>query len=197
MIDRAIGAAQLGRMRGMTRLYHERFFSDVRFTTVAMTGAFLVGWWEIAEAFALVPVLALMGAVATAFDASYLILARQYATRLERALDPEGTTLVAARLEEVYLFPLDRPKIVTVRFGRDFTWFGFVTLFYTLLGATAAGFGLALAIPVLRDHGSSWMGAYLGVLGLLAGLALVVGIWWFPGGAGERRLRSVLDETLG
>ena len=30
-----IAAQQLGRMRGMTRYYHEQFFSDVRYSTLA------------------------------------------------------------------------------------------------------------------------------------------------------------------
>jgi hypothetical protein len=181
----------------MTRLYHERFFADVRLSTVAMLGLFVLGWWEVPEAFALVPVVALLGATSTAFDASYLIFARQYDARLETVIDPGGETLIAARLEEAYLFPLDRPKVVTLRFGSDFTWFGFMTLFYTLLGIAAAGFGLALAVPVLSDHGSAWLAAYTATLGGLTLGAVLVGIWWFPGGAGERRLRSILDEVFG
>ena len=181
----------------MTRLYHERFFSDVRTTTGVILALLVVGWWGVGEAFALVPVVALMGAVATAFDASYLIFARQYAARLERRLDPTGTTLVASLLEERYLFPLDRPKIVTLRFGGDFTWFGFVTLFTTLLGVAAAGFGLALALPVLRAHGDAWLPAYLATLAVLGFGALGTGLWWFPMGAGERRLREILDDSFG
>lgn len=197
MTDRSLAASQLGRMRGMTRFYHERFFSDIRFSIIGVVGLLVIGWWEVPEAFLLVPVVALIGAVATAFDASYLIFARQYAARLERRLDPDGSTLVAARLEERYLFPLDRRKIVTVRPGADFTWFGFVTLFYTVLGIAAGGFGLALALPVLRDHGGAWVAAYVGTLVGLTVAAIAVGIWWFVAGEGERRLRDVLDEHFG
>jgi hypothetical protein len=181
----------------MTRLYHERFFADIRFSTVTMLGLFVVGWWGVPEAFALVPVVALLGATSTAFDASYLVFARQYAARLERVVDPDGHTLIASRLEEAYLFPLDRPKIVTLRFGADFSWFGFMTLFYTLLGIAAAGFGVALAVPVLSDHGSTWLAAYIVTLGALTLAALAVGAWWFAAGVGERRLRSILDDVFG
>lgn len=181
----------------MTRYYHDRFFSDIRFTTVAVMALLLVGWWEVPEAFALVPVVALMGAVATAFDASYLIFARQYAARLERRLDPDRTTLVASDLEAAYLFPLDRRKIVTVALGGGFTWFGFVTLFYTLVGLGSGAFGLVLALPVLADHGSAWSIPYVIGLGSLTLATLAVGLWWFPGGVGERRLRQVLDRAFG
>ena len=194
-----IAARQLGRMRGMTRYYHERFFSDIRFSTAAGAALLVVGWWGIPEAFLLVPVIALLGAALTAFDASYLIFARQYAARLERRINRDlgGDVLVAARLEETYLFPLDRPKIVTAAFGDGFTWFGFMTLFFTGVGAALFGFGVALGLPILEGHGGGWLAAYLAVLGTALGSALAVGVWWFPMGAGERRLRSVLDDAFG
>jgi hypothetical protein len=193
-----IAARQLARMRGMTRYYHERFFSDIRFSTIASLGLFLIGWWQVPEAFLLVPVVALIGAVQTAFDASYLIFARQYAARLEtdlnRRLDEE--VLIAAELESTYLFPLDARKIVTARFGPDFTWFGFVTLFYTGVGVATFAFGAALALPVLRDHDPRWGVIYATLVTVATLAAVITGWWWFVGGEGERRLRAVLDRTF-
>jgi len=190
-------ADQLGRMRGMTRYYHERFFSDVRFVAVATIALFVVGWWEVPEAFLLIPPVALFGAAMTAFDASYLLFARHYAARLENdlntALGPD--TLLAARVEDTYLFPLNDRKIVVAALGTGFTWFGFMTLFITAFGIAAFGFGLALGLPVLIDHGSGWAVAYLGVLAAATIAALGVGLWWFLGGEGERRLRAVLGTA--
>jgi di/tricarboxylate transporter len=183
-------------MRGMTRFYHERFFSDVRVASIGAIALLVVGWGWVPEAFALVPVVALIGAAASAFDASYLIFARHYAARLERVLDPRSELLVAAALEDAYLFPLNRRKLVVAGFGSGFTWFGFMTLFFTATGAAAYGFGLALAIPVVKDHGEAWLSLYLGALGVLTIAALAVGWWWFVMGAGERRLRAVLDVTF-
>lgn len=189
-------ADQLARMRGMTRYYHDRFFSDIRTTLVLTLGLFVLGFWQIPEAFLLIPVVALLGACTTAFDASYLIFARHYATRLEDVLngDTERPVLVAAELEETYLFPLDTRKIVTIPLDGSFTWFGFMTVLYTTIGAAAFGFGLALGLPTLTDHGDGWAAAYLLVLGALTVSALIVGGWWFVGGVGERRLRVVLDR---
>ncbi len=116
-------ADQLGRMRGMTRYYHERFFSDVRLVAVAVVALLVLGWWEVPEAFLLVPPVALFGAAMTAFDASYLLFARHYAARLEadlnEALGPD--TLLAARVEDTYLFPLNDRKIVVASLGSGFT----------------------------------------------------------------------------
>ncbi|MDH3425794.1 MAG: hypothetical protein OEM22_03895 [Acidimicrobiia bacterium] len=50
MDDRSrLMAAQLARMRGMNRYYHGRFFSDVRFSAIALLALFVVGWWEVPE----------------------------------------------------------------------------------------------------------------------------------------------------
>lgn len=193
--DLRVKAAQLGRMRGMTRYYHERFFSDVRFAAIAEIALLLIGWWEVPEAFLLVPVVALFGATMTAFDACYLIFARHYAARLERDLNAalgEGT-LLAAELEATYLFPLNERKMVVAAFGSQFTWFGFMTLFITGIGVAAFCAGVALGLPVLRDHGAVWTIPYLGTLGVATVAALGVGLWWFVEGEGERRLAAILE----
>lgn len=193
-----IAATQLGRMRGMTRLYHERFFDDVRFQVALIVALFVVGFWGVEQAFLLIPVVALFGAVQTAFDASYLIFARHYAARLEAYVNDhlDDPVLVASSLESTYLFPLGDTKIVTAAFGSGFSWFGFVTLFYTALGSACFLFGLALGWPVLDAAGGWWRAGYLGVLGSLVMLALGVGAWWFVGGVGERRLTHVLDAEF-
>lgn len=192
-----LAAQQLGRMRGMTVEYHRRFFGDIRLAVVVTTALFVIGFWEVPEAFLLIPVVALYTAVQTAFDASYLIFARQYAARLETYLnDGLGTRIhVGAAMEDAYLFPLDVPKIVTAASGTGFSWFGFVTLFFTALGVAAAGFAMALGWDtVLRDATAGWQWAYFVVVGGLGITALITGIWWFVSGEGESRLRGVLAD---
>lgn len=182
----------------MTRLYHERFFSDIRFSTVASLALFTLGFWEVPAAFLLVPPVALLGAASTAFDASYLIFARQYAARLERWLNGRigSDVLVASELEATYLFPLDEPKMVVASFGKGFSWFGFMTVLYTATGAATYLFGLALGWDTLMAATAVVRAAYLAVLFGLTAASLVVGFWWFVGGEGERRLATVLDARL-
>jgi hypothetical protein len=185
-------------MRGMTRFYHERFFSDIRLQVVATVALFVVAFWEVEGAFLLIPVVALYGAVQTAFDASYLIFARQYAARLEGFINQrlDAPVLVAAELERRYLFPLDDRKMVTAAFGESFSYFGFVTFFFTALGIGSYGFGLVLGFPFLDAAGDGWTMAYLATLFGMTIAALLVGWWWFVGGEGERRLRSILDASF-
>ncbi len=177
----------------MVALYHRQFFSDIRFSIAAELALFALGFWVDARLFLAIPVVALIGANQTAFDASYLIFARHYAAALERVLNRETAdgVLVAAELEDTYLFRLNDRKIVTLGFGAGFTWFGWMTAFYSLIGVVSYVYGLALGLGAIDGAGEA---IYLAVLFALTGAALVIGAWWFVGGVGERRLREVLDR---
>lgn len=197
MDDVKLAAAQLARMRGMTGYYHRRFFADTRFTLVVGLGVVVAAAAIDERLIAFLAPVALLGAAQTAFDASYLTFARQYARALEGWLNDRTETdvLVAAHLEEVYLYPLDKPKLVTIPFDRGLTWFGTMTMLYTLLGVAAYGLGM-------WGTWSVWGGGrearlYVAILGVLTVVVLVLGLWWFGTGAGERKLRAVLDPVFG
>ena len=189
---------QLRRMRGMNRYYHQRFFSDTRIVAFSILALFLVGFIWAPEAFLLIPVVALLGANQTAFDASYLIFSRQYAARLEDFVNGamRRRILVASELEENYLFPLGGRKVVTVPIGRPFSWFSWMTILYSLLGLLAAGAAMALGWETLAAAGTGWILFYVLSLGSLTTLSLVLGLWWFVLGAGEERLTTVLDREF-
>jgi hypothetical protein len=195
----AVAGEQLARMRGMNAAYHRRFFADIRFTTIVSLGLLAAGMAVDDRLFLAIPPVALLGACQTAFDASYLIFSRHYAARLERLIDAElgRDVLVAHRLEDAYLFPLDRPKVVTFTL-RGFSWFGFMTALYTMAGIGVYTTGLVLSLPVIGSRiGAAAGTAYLLALGAATVGALGVGLWWFPGGEGEARLRRVLDDAFG
>jgi hypothetical protein len=199
MVDAAFLAHhQLGRMRAMTGMYHRQFFRDITMITGLVLALFLLGWWGIEQAFLLVPVITLIGAVQTAFDSSYLILARWYASYLERELNgiAGAEVLIGARLEDEYLFPLAATKVVTIPLDRHFSWFSFVTVFYAVLGAMAYGFGLGAGWTVLSELSAASRALYLLPLLTLTAASLTVGLWWFVGGEGERRLAKVLDNEF-
>jgi hypothetical protein len=191
-----IAATQLARMRGMNAAYHRRFFVDIQFSVVVIVALTIAGFGGIEEVFLLVPFVALLGAAQTAFDASYLIFSRHYATALEHRINRElgSEVLVANRLEEDYLFPLNKKKVVTLAPGGGFTWFGFMTGFYTLLGIAAFVVAIALGWDVLTDAGGAVTALYLAVLGILGAVTLATGWWWFVGGEGERRLEAILSD---
>jgi hypothetical protein len=194
-----IAATQLSRMRGMTAMYHRRFFLDVNITTVLILALFVVGWFGAEPAFLLIPVVALIGAVQTAFDSSYLTFARWYAAYLERYLNERlGVRIhVAAELENTYLFELASPKIVTIPISGGFTWFSFVTIFYTVIGALAYVFGLVLGWDAMTAAPVGVAVLYQVSLFGVTLAALLVGTWWFATGEGERRLAGVLEDRFG
>jgi hypothetical protein len=195
-----VASQQLARMRGMTALYHKQFFTDIFRTTVLGLVLFGVGFGlEMEPAFLAIPFVALIGASQTAFDASYLIFARHYARSLENYINGElgEQILVAARLEDAYLFPLDAPKLVTIPLDRSPTWFSFMTFLYTAIGGLTYVAGLVLGVGALEAAGSGWTTGYSVSLAVLTAAALAVGLWWFPGGAGERRLSATLDDEFG
>lgn len=177
----------------MVALYHRQFFSDIRFSTAVELGLFALGFWIDARLFLTIPFVALIGANQTAFDASYLIFARHYAAALERVLNREVAdgVLVAADLEDSYLFQLNTRKVVTLGFGSGFTWFGWMTAFYSLIGILSYAYGLVLGLEAISGTGE--VVYVIALLGLTT-MALAIGGWWFVGGVGERRLRNILDQ---
>jgi len=186
---------QLGRMRGMTRYYHGRFFADTRATAAGILGLFMIGFWAVPEAFLLIPIVALVGANQTAFDASYLFMARSSAAALENEITSamRRRILVGSELEDRYLVPLGDRRLVGVSFGQGFTWFGWMTVLYTSLGIAASVSALWLGWDVVT--GTVRL-LYLCVVGGLTVGSLLVGRWWFVGGQGQARLDEVLSTRF-
>jgi len=185
---------QLKRMRGMTAAYHRQFFNDVRFALTVGTALFVVGFGGIEPVFLLIPFIMLWAACQTAFDASYLHFARHYAAGLEQFINSRlpNKVLVAHEIEQVYLYPLNAPKLVTFSLRGPVSWFGFMTMFITAGGIVMTLAGAWLGWDLLE--GSAFV-AYWAGYALLAISALAVGSWWFIKGEGERRIDTVLREA--
>ena len=71
------------------------------------------------------------------------------------------------------------------------------TIFYTVVGALAYLFGLALGWDTLTSAPVPIAILYFAGLFGLTIASLLVGIWWFVGGEGERRLQRVLERRFG
>jgi hypothetical protein len=189
-----VAREQLQRMRSMTAQYHRRFFADVWLTVIVWLAVLVAGDVGSGLAFVALPFVALFGAVITAFDASYLVFARHYSAALERFLNGRigERVLVGADLEDEYLFPLRDRKVVTI--ARRFSWFGFVTVFFTALGTLGYVFGLVLALDSIVTRSAEIV--FLAVLTAMTVAAFATGVWWFVSGVGERRLTDVLDPAF-
>ena len=180
---------QLTRMRQMNNFYHKQFLLDVRLLFFFTIIFFYLSSTNI-NALLIIPFISLFGSVLLSFHAHYLIFTRNYSEFLEEKINKinGSDVLIAHKLENSYLFPIKDRKLVVVKLGSDFTWFGFVTLFITFLGISAYIFALRELIIIKYDV------FYIFFILLITLVTLFIGIWWFLLGNGEKKLEKVFYE---
>ena len=180
---------QLSRMRSMNKYYHDQFLFDVRilfFFTIIFHYLALTN----NTAYMLIPFLSLFGSVLLAFHAHYLIFSRNYSEFIEIKLNNilGNDVLIAHKLENSYLFPIKDRKIVVAKLGSDFSWFGYVTLFITFIGISSYVYSI---VCLLNTEISLYYYLFIALITLIT---LIIGIWWFLLGNGEKRLEKVFNE---
>ena len=72
--------------------------------------------------------------------------------------------------------------------GKKFTWFSFVTLFITFMGIFVYIYSINQVIQ--SNLGQN----YLLFMFLITLITLIIGIWWFLLGNGEKRLEKIFNE---
>ena len=181
--------SQLNRMRQMNNFYHKQFLIDIRFLFF-FTVIFLYLSAINIYALLIIPVISLFGSVLLAFHAHYLIFSRNYSQFLEEKINKinGNEILIAHKLENSYLFPIQDRKIVVAKLGKEFTWFGFVTIFITFFGISTYIYALRELIILKYEV------IYLIFLLLITLVTLFFGIWWFLLGNGEKKLEKVFYE---
>ena len=180
---------QLSRMRSMNKYYHDQFLFDVRilfFFTIIFHYLALTN----NTAYMLIPFVSLFGSVLLSFHAHYLIFSRNYSEFIEIKLNNilGNDVLIAHKLENKYLFPINDRKIVVAKLGSDFSWFGYVTLFITFIGISSYVYSI---VSLLNTEISLYYYLFIALITLIT---LIIGIWWFLLGNGENRLEKVFDE---
>ena len=180
---------QLKRMRSMNRYYHDQFLLDVRILFILNT-IFLYISFENIYAFYLLPLISLFGSVLLSFHAYFLIFSRQYTEFIESKINSEfnENILIAHELENGYFFPINDKKIVVAVLGKGFTWFSFVTLFIT-------SFGIGTFLySVYQIYTNSLSFTFLIFIIIVLVTTLIIGVWWFLSGTGEKRLNKVFEK---
>lgn len=145
MMPQSLLRAQLRRMRGMDYKYHALFFHQINFWIAVNVILLVASLLEpLRAAVLLVPYLILYAAVQGAFHFHYIIFARRYARALEQKLNQlnGNHALIAHKLEEVYLFPLDAPRFVGISLGNPLTFFSAITFHYGIAGTLTWAFAL-------------------------------------------------------
>ena len=180
---------QLKRMRSMNRFYHLQFLNDVRyFFVIGLVSIFIS--FNNDKTLYLLPLISLFGSVILAFHAYYLIFSRNYSEYIERKINNllNKDAYITHKLENTYFFPIQDKKIVVAKIGKDFSWFGFVTLFITFYGISLYVYGMYNILNTLDNIN------FILFIILLTLVTFSIGYWWFIKNEGEARLRRVYDE---
>lgn len=193
--------AQLRRMRAMNFKYHALFFRQINFWIAMNVGLLVVSLLEpLRAAVLLVPYLVLYAAMQGAFHFHYIILARRYARALEQKLNQlnGNDVLVAHKLEDAYLFPLDAPRFVGISFGNPSSFFSAITFHYGIAGTLLWVLALYRAWQVVPHLATNFapLNFYLPVTIAWTFANLLYLAWHFIGQRDERRVQTVLDEFI-
>ena len=189
MDDLNIINKQLTRIRAMNKFYHQQFLLDIRILLLLTVSLFYLSFTNV-KVFLLLPPVCLFGAILLAFHAHYLIFSRYYSDYLEEKINniSNKNLLITNKLENEYFFSLKDKKLVVANIGKKFTWFGFVTIFITFTGIFVYVYSINQVIQANLGQN------YLLFMFLITLITLIIGIWWFLLGNGEKRLEKIFNE---
>ena len=180
---------QLNRIRQMNKFYHEQFLLDVRILFILNTSFLYLGFIN-RLAYLIIPFISLFGAVLLSFHAHFLIFSRNYSEFIEESINKisKKDLLIGHKLENSYFFPTKDKKLVVASFGKKFTWFSFVTIFITFFGISSFIFSM-YQLFITTNYTN-----YLFFITFITFITLLIGIWWFLLGNGEKRLEKIFSE---
>lgn len=194
-------SAQLRRMRAMNYKYHALFFRQINFW-IAVNVALLVAslYPPLRAAIFLVPYIVLYTAMQGAFHFHYIIFARRYARALEIEINKlnGNDALIAHKLEDEYLFPIDAPRFVGLSIGNVLSFFSAITFHYgiagTLLWALALYRGAMIAPQFARGFAPLAWYAPVTILWTLVNMIYLA--WYSIGQRDERAVERELKKSL-
>ena len=180
---------QLNRIRQMNKFYHQQFLLDVRILFILNTSFLYIGFNN-RLAYVIIPIISLFGAVLLSFHAHFLIFSRNYSEFIEQNINKisKKDLLIGHKLENSYFFPTKDKKLVVASFGKKFTWFSFVTIFIAFFGISSYIFSI-YQLFITTNYTN-----YLFFITFITFITLLIGIWWFLLGNGEKRLEKIFSE---
>jgi hypothetical protein len=193
--------AQLRRMRAMNYKYHALFFRYINFWILICVGLLVVSLWEpLRPAAFFVPPLVLYAAMQGAFHFHYIIFSRRYARTLEQKLNALAgkEILIANRLEDIYIMPLDAPRFVGFSFGKPAAFFSGITLHYGIAGTFLWALGLVRALWITPLYAPAlpllWLYVPAMLVWTLVNMAYLA--WYFIAQRDEKQVQKILDEFV-
>jgi hypothetical protein len=179
---------QLRRMREMQYAYHKKFFLGLYFFLVLVIACL---FWDRPLPLALVPFLVITAGTQSCFYLHFVDFARLHARHLEGQLNQAlgKSTFQGSKIENIYFYPIDAPKIGGFVPSAPLRFFSFFTFHWVLLWLGLALFALWRLLPTMGPCARG----YLTILGAWGGLNLFYLTWFFQ----QRRSARWLSEQLG
>jgi len=188
-----LACAQLERMRTMHYHYHRKFFSGL----FLFSGIFLILWlfggrWGCLW----IPFLVVTAGVQSSFYLHFCDFARVHAANLEKWINRSlgRKMLCGHEIEDLYFYPLGKPKISGFSLNKPNSAFSFFTIHWTLLWSGVALAALWHGFGILPQR---FQIAYLAVLTLWAAGNIAFLSWYFLKGSDLKKVDETLKENLG
>lgn len=178
---------QLSRMRAMQYAYHRKFFHGLYFFLVLVIACLL---WDSPLSLALVPLLVITAGTQSCFYLHFVDFARLHARHLEKQLNRTlgKNTFVGSKIENLYFYPVDAPKVGGFVPSAPLRFFSFFTLHWVLLWLGLAGFALWRLLPAMGPCGRD----YLILVALWGALNFAYLAWFFGYRWSHQRMESTL-----
>jgi hypothetical protein len=177
-------------MREMQYAYHKKFFHGLYLFLALVIGCLI---WDSPISLALVPLLVITAGTQSCFYLHFVDFARIHARfvegRLNKALGK--STLVGSKIEDLYFYPIDAPKIGGFVPTAPLRFFSFFTFHWVTLWLGLAAFALWRLLPMMGPCGKH----YLILLGLWGGLNLIYLTWFFYKAQHRHGMASFLKKS--
>lgn len=190
---------QLGRMRGMLYNYYDQFYRFLHISIVVLIVLIVVALAGVERAILLGPFYVVYVGFHSSYLFSYVILARTYATAIERRLNRHigSDLLIAHELEAAYIFPFSRRRFVAFSPVNRGSFLSAETVQFTAGGALLFAVLSVWSIRIAWDISALWGLVYLAGLLLWGAGNLGYLMWYYFVSDYERRPRAILEACYG
>jgi hypothetical protein len=190
--DLELTMRQLERMRSMQYAYHAKFFQWMIIILVIAIVLLLFGG---STGRLLLPFVVVTGGVMASFYLHFCDFARLHASVLERKINRllGRDVLIGHRIESLYFYPLDEPKLSGFVPSRPWSFFSFFTLHWTFLWLALWTLGAWSSWQILSDS-AAWVYFTLLLLWSAGNTAYLA--WYFLVARDWKAVKKELESTL-
>lgn len=183
---------QLERMRSMQYAYHAKFF---QWMILILVLSILLMLFGATTGWLILPFLVVTGGVTASFYLHFCDFARLHASVLERKINHRAgrDILIGHRIESLYFYPMDPPKLSGWVPSRPWCFFSFYTLHWSLLWVALWIAGVWMSRQIL-SHDQFII--YFSLLFVWSLGNTVYLAWYFLAARDWKAVRNELEQSL-